>query len=146
MDHLAIMKKTWNLIPKILSGDKKIESRWYIARYAPWDRINKGDTVYFKDAGAPVTAKAEVEKVIQHANYSDKELRDLLEKYGGSGNISFTSTPDVVFHWAQKRNYCILIFLKNPEAIKPFNINKTGYGNACAWICVNNINKLRIKS
>lgn len=39
MDHLAIMNPKRKLIPKILSGEKKIESRWYMMRVAPWDKI-----------------------------------------------------------------------------------------------------------
>lgn len=29
MEHVAIMRKSWGLTDKILSGQKKIESRWY---------------------------------------------------------------------------------------------------------------------
>lgn len=29
MEHVAIMKKSWGLTRKILSGEKTIESRWY---------------------------------------------------------------------------------------------------------------------
>lgn len=51
MHHIAIMNGPWNLIPKILSGEKTIESRWYRTRRAPWGGIRAGDTVYFKDSG-----------------------------------------------------------------------------------------------
>jgi len=80
MDHLDIMNKKWNLIPKILSGEKKIESRWYMARFVPWGRIKKGDTVYFKDAGMPVTAKAKVSKVLFYCDYTDSELRKIVDE------------------------------------------------------------------
>ncbi|MDO8559127.1 MAG: hypothetical protein Q7R84_02240 [bacterium] len=39
MEHLAIMKKSWGLTEKILSGQKKIESRWYLSKRSPWDTI-----------------------------------------------------------------------------------------------------------
>jgi len=42
MQYIAIMKKSWGLLPKILTGEKKIESRWYNNRYSPWDKIKKG--------------------------------------------------------------------------------------------------------
>ena len=38
MDHVAIMKKSWGLIPKILDGRKKIESRWGIHKCSPWGK------------------------------------------------------------------------------------------------------------
>lgn len=64
MDHVAIMKKSWNLTAKILSGEKKIESRWYLTRRKPWDCIKKGEVIYFKNSGESVNLKAIVKKVI----------------------------------------------------------------------------------
>jgi len=73
MEHLAIMKKSWGLTDKILSGRKKIESRWYSARRAPWDRIKKGEIVYFKDSGGPVRTRTEVDKVMQFENLTSQK-------------------------------------------------------------------------
>lgn len=42
------------------------------------------------------------------------------------------------------RKYCILIYLEDVKSITPFNIDKTGYGNANAWITLKNINKIKI--
>lgn len=68
MDHVAIMKPSWGLLPKILSGQKVIESRWYSTRHLPWGKINPGDTTYFKNSGGPVTIKARVDKVLSFEN------------------------------------------------------------------------------
>lgn len=123
MDHLAIMNPTWKLIPKILSGEKTIESRWYMMKVAPWNKIQTGDTVYFKDAGKMVTASALVANVLQFDNYTDDDLHDILNRYGDG--IAFHSPLDQVYLWAKPKNYCILIFLKHPKKITPFSINKT---------------------
>ena len=48
MEHVAIMKKSWGLTEKILTGAKKIESRWYKNKHTPWNRIKSGEIVYFK--------------------------------------------------------------------------------------------------
>lgn len=140
MHHLAIMNKKWKLIPKILSGQKTIESRWYMTRRSPWNKISTGDTVYFKDAGEPVTASAIVENVLQFENYSKQELKVILKKYGNS--IAFSS-PKTAFDWCANKKYCILVFLKKPKGITPFEIDKTGFGNACAWIAVKNISAIK---
>jgi len=142
MHHLAIMNKSWKLIPKIISGEKKIESRWYKSKVAPWNRIQAGDIVYFKDAGEAVTAKAEVEKVLQFENYDELKMQEIINQY--YSQICFRSPPEKVIDWAKEKKHCILIFLKNPSIIEPFKINKTGFGNACAWICVEDIEKIRI--
>ena len=70
MDHVAIMKKSWKLTEKILSGEKKIESRWYKSKYPPWGKIKKGDIIYFKDSGEPVSIKAKVEKRVVNNCFS----------------------------------------------------------------------------
>ena len=44
----------------------------------------------------------------------------------------------------KNKNYCILMFLENPTKIKPFKINKKGFGINSAWLCINNINKIKI--
>jgi len=145
MHHLAIMNKSWKLIPKILSGEKTIESRWYMTRRSPWNTVSVGDTIFFKDSGSPVVAKAEVSKVLQQEHFSTAELRAIILKYGGSPGICFVSSSAKTVAWAKNKKYCILMFLKNPQSITPFDINKKGFGNACAWITVKNIRELRIE-
>lgn len=141
MDHVAIMKKSWGLIPKILDGRKKIESRWGKNKSAPFGKINTGDTVYFKNSGDPVTAKAEVSKVLSFENLNHHMVREILEKYGGVGRIAVNNI-DETFEWAKEKRYCTLIHLINPQEIKPFNINKKGFGMSSAWMCVGDIGKV----
>ncbi|MFA4887027.1 MAG: ASCH domain-containing protein [Candidatus Nanoarchaeia archaeon] len=140
MDHIAIVKKSWNVINKILAGQKKIESRWYKVKTAPWNRIKGNDVVYFKNSGEPVTIKADVEKVLQFEYYNEVQLKEILNKYGSLINFHNSETA---FEWTKDKRHCILVFLKNPERITPFEIDKTGFGNACAWMCVENIEKVK---
>ena len=63
--HVAIMRRSWGLLEKILSGEKTIESRWYMQKSEPWESIDAGDIIYFKNSGAPVTLSASVDKVLQ---------------------------------------------------------------------------------
>jgi hypothetical protein len=48
---------------------------------APWDKINAGDAVYFKDSGSPVTVKATVSKVDQFSDLNEKKIQDILKTY-----------------------------------------------------------------
>ncbi len=138
MDHLAILKKSRKLLQKIASGEKTIESRWYKFKRDPWNKIKKGETIYFKDSGDPVTFKAEVEKVLQFEDLTLETVKEILRKYGKA--IGFTGKIDYS-EYADKK-YCILLFLKNVQEIKPFQIDKTGYGLMNAWICVGDINNI----
>ncbi len=147
------MNKQKGLISKVLSGEKSIETRWYVHKIAPWDKITAGDVVYFKESGGLVTAKASVKKVLQFEleNLSLKKdkvlsIGELVKKY--SQQISFSSSDEEVIDWIKrkKKRYCILVFLENPKAIsKPFAINKQGFGNSCAWMCVGDIERVKIK-
>jgi len=134
------MNPSWKLLPKILSREKTIESRWYKHRIAPWNRIVAGDTVYFKDSGKPVTVVAEVEKVLQFDITSNDILDHIIDTYNYGIQLKNPEKRD----WFVGKKYCILVFLQNPKVIEPFKIDRTGYGTGSAWITVENIEKLRL--
>jgi ASC-1-like (ASCH) protein len=144
MNHVAIMKKSWKLLPKILSGEKVIESRWYLNKSAPWGKIKKGDTVYFKNSGEPVTVKAGVKKIKQFENLTPKIVREILTDYGNQDGID-RSEIQKYYELFKNKKYCVLVSLKNPQKIKPFEIDKNGFGAMSAWICVNSIEEIRNK-
>ncbi len=142
MEHLAIMKKSWGLTDKILDGRKKIESRWYRVKCKPWDNIQAGDIVYFKDSGELIRLKAEVEAVKQYAGLTPDKVKEILDEYGEADGLEEDDLPGYFKKFKDKK-YCILIFLKNPEALEPFDINKKGFGAMAAWITTDNIIKIR---
>lgn len=144
MHHVAIMRKSWGLLPKILTGEKTIESRWYKNRYSPWDRIKKGDVIYFKDSGAPATVKAEVLNVVQYSGLTPIKVKRILNKYGIKDGLGINEI-DKYYQMFKDKKYCLLVFLKNPRKVKPFNINKSGFGNMAAWITVNDISQIKSK-
>lgn len=142
MDHLAIMKKEWGFIEKILSGEKTIESRWYKNKYRPWNSIKKGDTVYFKARGCLTSAKAMVGKVIQFSELNKQDVKDILSKYGKDIGIDKPSFAPLRAELRKGKKYCILIFLENPKKLKPFEINKKGFGTMASWITVKDIKNI----
>ena len=160
MEHVAIMKKSWGLTHEIISGKKKIESRWYKLKRSPWGKIKKGDTVYFKNSGEPVSIKAEVEKVIylpsppradeggdeallhRPPDLTPKKVKQILKEYGRDDGIEKNKIPEF-FKLFKDKKYCLLIFLKKPEKIKPFEINKTGFGTMSAWLVVEDVGMIK---
>lgn len=145
MQHLAIMKPQWGFLPKILAGQKTIESRWYLNRSAPWDKISIGDSVYFKDSGQPVSARAFVSNVIQFADLAPARVKGILDQFGAADGISKSEIP-VFYERFKTKRYCTLIFLKQAHEIEPFDIDKTGFGSQAAWITAPSIRALRIQS
>lgn len=136
------MKKSWGLTEKILIGEKTVESRWYKARYAPWNRIKPGDNIYFKDSGEPVTIRAEVTKVLQFDNLNPAKTEQILVKHGKADLGTNHMMPEIR-KYVSGKNYCILVFFNNVEKIGPFDIDKTSFGAMSAWITVDNINKIK---
>lgn len=162
MDHVAIMNPKWKLIEKILSRDKTIESRWYKTKRSPWGKIKKGDTIYFKNSGGSIISKAKVAKVrhyILDQDHSKFTSRPKIEQRLVSGSIKHLSPIKIYQKYGKQiglkkseflrsilnkkdNKYCILIWLKDSQQIKPFNIDKTGFGIASAWMVVKDIKKI----
>lgn len=144
MDHIAIMSKDFgNLIEKILNGSKKIESRWSKHKIAPWKKVVKGDIVYFKNTGKQVTACAEVNKILEFEDLNPKKIHKILDKWGKEDGINVENFENT-YKWALSKKYCTLIFISNPKRVKPFKINKSGFGNGAAWMCVGNMERVKI--
>lgn len=143
MEHVAIMNKNWNLIPKILDGRKQIESRWGKNKSAPFGKVSQGDVVYFKNSGEPVVARAWVKRVIRYENLNLEKIKEILAAYGGEKKIAINDL-DKSMEWVRDKRYCTLIFLKNAEKIKPFLINKKGFGIGAAWLTVKRVKEIRL--
>ncbi len=134
------MSKKGKLLDRILEGTKTIESRWYVSRRAPWDRIHAGDVVYFKNSGEAVVAKATVGHVLQFPDLTPSLTKKIIKEYGNK----ITDADLRAFSKSvQHKRYCILLFLKHPTMVKPFAINKKGFGMASAWLTVQNIKSIR---
>lgn len=138
MDHLAILTKSGRFLDKILSGEKTIESRWYVTKRTPWNKIKKGDSIYLKNSGEPVTAKATVDEVMQFELDKEK-VKDILEKHGKEICITDIQTS---YEKNKDKRYCILISLKDAQKVEPFTIDKTGFGLMSAWITVSDIKEI----
>jgi ASC-1-like (ASCH) protein len=141
MDHIAIMKKSWKLIPKILSGEKTIESRWYQTRRTPWNRVGVGDRLFFKNSGELVSVSADVAEVLQFEIQTIKDAQKIVTDYGAEICMTNSNAED----WAPLPKYCILLRLTNPKRLsESFQIDKQGFGSSTAWITVENIQKIRL--
>ncbi|TSC90430.1 MAG: hypothetical protein G01um10145_102 [Microgenomates group bacterium Gr01-1014_5] len=143
MDHIAIMRKSWGLLPKILEGTKTVESRWYKNKYAPWGKIQKRDTIYFKNSGEGITIKATVDKVLSFENLTPEIVLEILEEFGSNDGIENSSIP-YYFKLFRVKRYCLLIFLKDVQKIEPFQINKKGFGAKSAWLTIADIRQVKV--
>jgi len=143
MDHIAIMKKSWGLVPKIINKTKIAESRWYKAKIVPWNRIQIGHNLYFKNSGKPITVKTKVTKVIQYQVPNNSGALKIMKKHAQQ-DLGFKRIPAEVLKYIENKNYAIFIYFDSVKEIKPFNVDKTGFGAMAAWITIDNINKIKI--
>lgn len=142
MIHVAIMKKEWGFLEKILNGTKTIESRWYKNKYAPWNRISKEDIVYFKNSGGPISVRVKVRKVMQYSCLKP-DVKKILDIYGKNIGIEKKDVAEFARKFRGKK-YRILIFLAKPQTIKPFQINKKSFSPMASWMTIENINSVKI--
>lgn len=112
-------------------------------KYRPWGNIEKDDIVYFKDSGEPITIKCKVKKVLQFENLSPQKVKKIINRYGGADGLGIRDKKRFIKFFKNKK-YCLLIFLKDPQKIKPFEINKSGFGNMSAWITIDDISRIKI--
>jgi len=71
-----------------------------------------------------------------------EDIKEILDVYGRDDGITQVKIPEF-FERFKNKKYCILIFLKNPQEIKSFEIDKTGFGVMSAWIAIDDIAKIK---
>ena len=140
MQHVAIMKRSLGYLDKIKDGTKTVESRWYLFKRSPWNRISKGDTIFFKNSGMPVDLRCKASKILQFDNLSEDKVRSILDKYSVEIGIE---DKDDFYEGIKDKKYCILIFLENMEDIDGFEIDKKGFGLMSAWMSLDDIDKIK---
>lgn len=139
MEHVAILSKKGNLLGKIISGEKKIESRWYKFKKTPFGEISKGELIYFKETGENVSARAKVKEVLFFDNLDDKRIKEIFDKHKKELGVDDSYLPNIL-----GKKFCTLMFLENVEKIEPFEINKKGFGMMAAWITVKDVNSIKL--
>lgn len=137
------MKKSWGLIPKIVSGGKTCEARWYKTKRAPWEVAHKGDHIYFKNGSEPVTVMAIVSKVYQYEVKGNTHALEIMKKHVlpdlGTNKIS-----EDILKYISNKNYAMFLYFYNVKKIKPFEIDKSGFGSMAAWITIDDVNNIRL--
>ena len=129
MRHIAIMKSSWGLLPKILDGHKTVETRWYRVRTGAWNAVHAGDTIFFADSGAPCTVRTDIARVLQFENLDTQRAREIFVEYQDVAALEEHMWPLL-----QEKRYCGVMFLEDVQTITPFAINKKGYGVMSAWL------------
>ena len=132
------------MLEKIKKGEKTIESRWYTRKFEPWDNIKIGETIYFKETGHEVSLKTKVSAVVQIDSLGPAIVKQILVDNHMQLGIN---KKDIKLYYERfkSKQYCILIYLKEPQSIKPFKLNKQGLGYMSAWICFKSLKDIKVR-
>ena len=127
MIHIAVLLKPY--LDLVLSGRKTIECRLTMQARDPYERIEAGERIYFKQSSGPYRAAASVDHVLFEDGLTPRRVDAIRRDYNDA------ICGDKLF-WQRKRdsNYCTLIWLRDvmpidsgPE-IRPLQ--------GVAWLCL----------
>jgi ASC-1-like (ASCH) protein len=123
-NHLVILKKPY--LDAILSGRKRIESRFRRTRRSPFGKVRPGDKLFLKESAGLVCGMATVAAVKNFENLTPKRIIELKEQYNHpikGGDEYWQSKADCKFGF--------LVWLRDVRAIKPVRIRKKDWR---AWV------------
>ena len=140
MDHVVYVDTRAKELEKLLAGTKSMIIRGATGRKLPYGRVNESDVLYFirNNGEGFVSAQATVQSVF-NSEKMDKDVSIQLVE----DNQEKLQLDDKQFKkWAGKR-YLVLINIHHVEALKPFQIDRSSYGNMDDWLPVEDINRIK---
>ena len=127
MIHVAVLLKPY--LDLVLSGRKTIECRLTRQARDPYERIEAGERIYFKQSSGSYGATAVVDHVMFEDGLTPKRVQKIRRDYNDQicGDASF---------WDDKRNsvFCSLIWLKDLQSIDNGPHIRPLQG--VAWLCL----------
>ena len=141
MDHVVYLDAKAGELTKILDRTKTMIIRGAAGRKMPYGRVDPDDVLYLieNDGSGLVKAKAKTKSVLNSEKMTKDESRSLVEEHQDQLGL----TGPQFTRWAGKR-YLVLIEIDDVEALKPFLIDKSNYGNMDDWLPVGNIEDVKV--
>lgn len=139
VDNIVFLNKKFKGLEKIIQGEKTAESRWAKGRKFPHGKVNKGDRLFFKSTGEPITATAEVIDVLNFNKLEKDEIQEIIQKY----NDKICMCEEEIALALQKK--CgFIVFFDGVKKIEPIEIDKSGFSSMADWIIVEDINMITV--
>ncbi|MGE5463079.1 MAG: hypothetical protein ACM3PS_06980 [Syntrophothermus sp.] len=140
MDHVVYVDAKARELEKLLSGEKTMIVRGATGRKLPYGRVESGDCLFFVENNGEgiVHAGATAGNVFNSEKLTEAQAAELLR--GSQSKLNLT--PEQFKRWSGKR-YLVLIEVRQAQAIDPFAIDRSQYGNMDDWLVVNNIESVK---
>lgn len=136
MDHVVYLDAKEKELEKVLSGEKCMIIRGATGRKLPYGRVHPGDVLWFIENSGDglVKCHATVKSVFNSEKLTEQESLKIITEHQEMLHL----TPNQIKRWGGKR-YLVLVEIENPQKIKPFAIDRSGYGNMDDWLPVGEI-------
>lgn len=140
MDHVVYVDAKARELENLLSGEKTMIVRGATGRKLPYGRVEPGDCLFFIENNGEgiVRASATVNTVFNSDKLSEEHSAALLK--GSQPKLKLTA--EQTKRWSGKR-YLVLIEVMQVQAIDPFAIDRSTYGNMDDWLLVESIEIVR---
>ena len=141
MDHVVYLDTQAGELHNLLAGKKTMLIRGAAGRKLPYGRVQPGDWLYLlnNDGQGLVQARAEVSQVLNSERLAPEASLQLIAAHQEALQLTEKQRE----RWGGKR-YLVLIGVIEVEALPPFHIDKSAYGNMDDWLPVGDINSVRV--
>ena len=142
MDHIVYLDYKAKELYNLTIGKKSMIIRGAMGRKVPYDRVFKGDTLYFVENKGDLLVKAKAKALDVY--FSDKLSREdsfkMIDKYQNKLMLNTALKK----RFAGKR-YLTLININDFVLLEhPFEIDKSEYSNMDDWLIVKEINTVMV--
>lgn len=140
MDHVVYVDAKARELEALLAGEKSMIVRGAAGRKLPYGRVQPNDRLFFiqNNGDGMVRACALVSQVFQTEKLSVEQSVQLLQSHQPKLRL----TPEQIGRWAGKR-YLVLIEIASVQAVQPFAIDRSQYGNMDDWLLVEGIENVK---
>ncbi len=87
--------------------------------------------------------KSRVAKVEQFEVGDDGEALEIMNRFKHQ-DLGSSEIPHDVLDYITGKKYAMFVQFDSVEKIKPFAINKAGFGAMCSWITVNDVESIKV--
>lgn len=142
MDHVVYVDAKAQELDRLLRGEKTMLIRAATGRKLPHGRVHAGDVLYLinNNGDGLVRARATVSAAYHSPLLPPEESAAQVDAHQAQLQLTEAQRQ----RWAGKR-YLVLITLGPVEALEPFAIDRSAYGNMDDWLPVGAIESVRVK-
>ncbi|MBS3087598.1 hypothetical protein J4226_03295 [Candidatus Pacearchaeota archaeon] len=140
-DHVVYVDAKALEMEALVSGEKSMIIRGATGRKLPYGRVDVGDGLYFirNNGEGLIRAWGRVTSVFNSEELSEIESFALVED-----NMEELALSDAQKKkWGGKR-YLVLIGVGKVKEVKPFEIDKSEFGNMDDWLIVGDIERVKV--